>query len=483
MYRVVPCEARGRLALAALALLTACSVGPNYVRPTAPVPAVYKELGQWKPAEPRDTLARGPWWERWDDDELSRLEEQVTAANQDLVAAEARFRQARALVSNARADWWPVVTIGVSATRSRQSANLGTQFASGRTANDYAMPIEASWEVDVWGRIRRNVESSEASAQASAADVEATRLSLQAALASDYFQLRALDAERQLFDETVGNFERSLALTQKRYAQGVASGADVAQAETQLESARAQSIDLGVARAQFEHAIATLVGTPAGDYSIAPTPLDATPPEIPTGVPSELLERRPDVAAAERDAAAANAQIGVAQAAYYPTVSLGASGGFTSSHVQDWFTWPSRVWSLGPSVTETVFDGGKRGALTAQARAAYDERVAAYRGSVLAAFQNVEDQLAAARLLEEEGRHQADAVAAALKAVRIATDQYKAGTISYLDVVTVQAAALNNQRTEIDVLGRRMVASVQLVQALGGGWSMDDLPSRADVRS
>jgi len=478
---IAPSEARRRLALVALALLTACSVGPNYVRPTAPVPAEYKEL--WKQAEPRDTLARGPWWERYGDDELSRLEEQVTAANQDLVAAEARFRQARALVANARADWWPVVTIGVSATRARQSANLGTQFASGRTQNEYAMPIEASWEIDVWGRIRRNVESSEASAQASAADVEATRLSLQAALAADYFQLRALDAERQLFDETVGNFERNLTLTQKRYAQGVASGADVAQAETQLESARAQQIDLGVARAQFEHAIATLVGTPAGDFSIAPAPLDTTPPEIPTGVPSELLERRPDVAAAERDAAAANAQIGVAQAAYYPTVSLGASGGFTSSHVQDWFTWPSRFWSLGPSVTETVFDGGKRGALTAQARAAYDERVAVYRGSVLAAFQGVEDQLAAARLLEDEGQRQAAAVAAALKAVRIATDQYKAGTISYLDVVTVQAAALNNQRTEIDVLGRRMLATVQLVQALGGGWSTDDLPSREEVRS
>jgi len=472
-------EARRPIALAALVLLAACSVGPNYVRPTAPVPAAYKELGEWKQAEPRDDLARGPWWERYGDEELSRLEEQVIAANQDLVAAEARFRQAEALVANARADWWPTVTIGVSATRSRQSANLGTSFASGRTTNEFAMPIEASWELDVWGRIRRNVESSEASAQASAADVEATRLSLQGALASDYFQLRALDAERKLFDETVGNFERSLALTQRRYAQGVASGADVAQAETQLESARAQTIDLGVTRAQLEHAIATLVGSPAGDFSLAPVPLDAAPPDIPTGVPSEVLERRPDVAAAERDAAAANAQIGVAEAAYYPTVSLGASGGFTSSHVQDWLTWPSRVWSFGPSVTETVFDGGKRGALTKQARAAYDERVAVYRKSVLAAFQDVEDQLAAARLLEEEGRRQESAVAAAVRAVRIATDQYKAGTISYLDVVTVQAAALANQRTAIDVLGRRMVASVLLVEALGGGWSAEDLEARS----
>ena len=480
MHRPAPPDARRRRApapLALLVLLAGCSVGPNYVRPTTPAPAAYKELGQWKPAEPRDDLARGPWWDRYGDAELSRLEQEVTAGNQDLVASEARFRQARALVANARADWWPTVTIGVSATRARQSANLGTSFASGRTTNEFAMPIEASWELDVWGRIRRNVESSRASAQASVADVEATRLSLQAAVASDYFQLRALDAQRKLFDETVSDFERSLTLTQRRYAQGVASGADVAEAETLLESARAQAVDLGLARAQLEHAIATLVGKPAGDFSLAAAPLDATPPEIPAGVPSELLERRPDVAVAERDAAAANAQIGVAEAAYFPTISLGASGGFTSSHVDDWLTWPSRVWSLGPSATETVFDGGKRRSLTAEARAAYDERVAAYRKSVLAAFQNVEDELAAVRLLEDEGRRQANAVAAALRAVRIATDQYKAGTVSYLDVVTVQATALANQRTAVDILGRRTVASVLLVESLGGGWSTDEPPA------
>jgi NodT family efflux transporter outer membrane factor (OMF) lipoprotein len=369
----------------------------------------------------------------------------------------------------------------VSASRARQSANLDSQFASGRTRNDYAMPIEASWEIDVWGRIRRNVESTEASAQASAADLESSRLSLQSALASAYFQLRALDAQRRLFDETVAAFDRSLTLTQKRYAQGVASRGDVAQAETQVESARARAIDVGLARAQLEHAIAVLVGRPAGDFSLPAAPLDATPPPIPLVIPSALLERRPDVAAAERAAAAANAQIGVAEAAYYPTVSLGASGGFESTDVESWLTWPSRMWSLGPSVTETVFDGGKRGALTAQARAAYDEQVAVYRRTVLAAFQNVEDQLAALRLLEQESDRQARAVAAARDSLRITTDQYKAGIVSYLAVVITQAAALENERTAVDLLGRRMVASVQLIQSLGGGWSAEELPSGAAV--
>ena len=467
--------------LALVVLVAACSVGPDYRKPEVPVATTFKEAGDWKVAEPRDDLARGPWWERYGDPVLSQLELDVTAANQDLAAAEARFRQARALVTQAHADWWPTLTIGVSATRAKSSANLGSSFASGRTLNDYAMPIEASWEVDVWGRIRRNVESNEASAQASAADFESSRLSLQAALASDYFQLHALDAQRRLFDETVAAFERSLTLTQKRFAQGVASRGDVAQAETQLESARAQAVDLSLARAQLEHAIAVLVGKPAGDFSLPAAPLEATPPGVPLVIPSVLLERRPDVASAERNAAAANAQIGVAVAAYYPTVSLGASGGFRSSDVEDWFVWPSRIWSFGPSVTETIFDGGKRGGLTDQARAAYDERVADYRKTVLAAFQNVEDQLAALRLLEQESERQDRAVAAAKESLRITTDQYKAGIVSYLNVVIVQAAALDNERTAVDLVGRRMVASVLLIQALGGGWSVDDLPTTSQV--
>jgi NodT family efflux transporter outer membrane factor (OMF) lipoprotein len=469
-------DARRLVCLVALA--AACSVGPDYRRPvTAVPPEAYKELGDWKVAEPQDDLARGPWWERYGDEELTRLEARVPLANENLAAAEGRFRQARALVWNARSDWWPTVTIGVSTTRARQSANLGTAFASGRTQTEYAMPIEATWEIDVWGRIRRNVESNEASAQASAADLESTRLSLQATLAADYFQLRALDAQRRLLDETVDAFARSLELTRKRHAQGVASRADVAQAETQLENTRAQAIDVSLSRAQLEHAIAVLVGDPASTFSLPATPLTATPPPLPVGVPSALLERRPDVAFAERSAAAANAQIGVAEAAYFPTVSLGASGGFTSTDASVWLTWPSRVWSLGPSVTETVFDGGKRGALTAQARAAYDEQVAVYRQTVLAAFQNVEDELAALRLLEAEYERQAAAVVAAEDALRITIDQYKAGIVSYLNVVVTQAAALSAKRDAVDLLGRRMTASVLLVEALGGGWTADDLPT------
>lgn len=474
---------RSSVVVALVACLAACSVGPDYRQPVAPLATTFKELGDWKVAEPQDDLARGPWWERYGDPELSRLEREVTDANQNLAAAEAHFRQARALVWNARADWWPTVTIGVSATRARQSANLGTQFASGQTRNEYALPIEASWEIDVWGRIRRNVESAEASAQASAADREAVRLSLEATLAADYFQLHALDAQHRLFEETVAAFERSLTLTQQRKTYGVASQADVAQAETQLESARAQAIDIDLQRAQLEHAIAVLVGRPAGDFSLPRTPLDVTPPPIPVVVPSALLERRPDVATAERNAAAANAQIGVAVAAYYPTVSLGASGGFESTDIENWLTWPSRIWSFGPSVTETVFDGGKRGALTAQARAAYDESVATYRQTVLAAFQNVEDQLAALRQLEQESERQARAVSAAKEALRLTSDQYKAGTVSYLSVVITQAAALENERTEVDLLGRRMTASALLVEALGGGWSTDDLPSESKIAS
>ena len=460
-----------------VALATACSVGPDYVRPTVPVPGDYKESTGWKPAEPRDDVGRGPWWEIYGDPELSRLEALIAVSNQDLAAAEARFRQARALVASARSAWWPTVAVGVSATRAHQSGTLGTAFSGGRTENEFAMPVSAMWEADVWGRIRRSVESSEASAQASAADLAATRLSLEAELATDYFQLHELDAERQVLDETVAAYERSLTLTRNRYAQGVVSRVDVAQAETQLESTRAQAVDVTLARAQVEHAIAVLVGTPPAEFSLPAVPLAVTPPVVPAGVPSALLERRPDVAAAERSAAAANAQIGVAVAAYFPTITLSASGGFTSSDASTWFTWPSRVWSFGPAVQETIFDGGQRGALTDQARATFDEAVAAYRQSVLAAFQNVEDQLAALRLLEEEGRLRTNAVAAAQEALRITRNQYKAGIASYLEVVVTQGVALGNERSAVQTLGRRLVASVALVQALGGGWSTQDLPS------
>jgi NodT family efflux transporter outer membrane factor (OMF) lipoprotein len=319
------------------------------------------------------------------------------------------------------------------------------------------------------------VESNRAGAEASAADVETARLSVRAEVATDYVQLRALDAEKALLDATAAAYARTLQLTRNRYAAGVASKGDVLQAETQLRTTEAQAIDLGVQRAQLEHAIATLVGRPASEVSIPVSPLAATPPGVPVGVPSELLERRPDVAAAERRVAAANAQIGVAQAAYFPTVTLGATGGFESSNITDWLTWPSRFWSVGPGISETVFDGGFRGARKDEVRALYDQSVATYRQTVLTAFQEVEDNLAALRILESEARVQDDAVSAARQALAITTNQYQAGTTSYLDVVVSQAILLANEKTAVDILGRRMTASVLLIKALGGGWSATEL--------
>ena len=464
-------------------LLSSCTVGPDYVRPPAPSAESYKELEGWKEAQPQDDVLRGAWWELYGDPDLNELEAEVAAANQNLATAEAQFRQARALVWNSRSAFWPTAALGVSFSRSHQSGNLfGNLGGSGNNVSQYAMPLAISWEPDLWGRVRRAVESSNANAQASAADVESTRLSLEAELAADYFQLRALDAEIDLLNRSVEAFQNSLRLTQSRYAGGIASRVDIAQAETQLESTRAQAIDLGVLRAQLEHAIAVLVGQPASSFTIAVRPLSQTPPDVPTGLPSELLERRPDVGAAERAAAAANAQIGVATAAYYPTLTLSAEGGFESSHIADWFLWPSRFWSVGPSVSETVFDGGLRHAQTAQARAAFDASVAAYRQSVLTAFQEVEDNLAALRILERESHVQDDAVAAAQDSMRLTTNRYKEGTVSYLDVVITQTAALNNERTAVDLLGRRMVANVRLIQALGGGWEASDLPTNGDLK-
>lgn len=464
--------------------MSGCTVGPDYVRPTAPSAAEYKEADGWKPAQPRDDALRGAWWEIYGDPVLNDLEAQANDANQNLLAAEAQFRQARAMVWSARSGYYPNAAIGFSFNRARQSENLFSNLGgSGNEVSDLSMPISIAWEPDVWGRIRRSVESSTASAQASAADVAAARLSINGELAADYFQLRALDAERQLLDSSTAAFEKSLALTQSRYENGVASRVDVAQAQTQLDSTRAQAIDIGVQRAQLEHAIAVLVGMPASSFRIDAAPLTETPPPVPVGVPSELLERRPDVAAAERLAASANAQIGIAVSAYYPTITLSASGGFESSDVSKWLIWPSRFWSVGPSVSETIFDGGLRSAQTAQARASFDASVASYRQSVLAAFQEVEDNLAALRILAEESSVQDAAVSAAEDSVRLTTNRYKEGTASYLDVVVTQTAALNNERVAVDLLGRRMVASARLIQALGGGWDASDLPSPDQLRA
>jgi NodT family efflux transporter outer membrane factor (OMF) lipoprotein len=473
-----------RLALipVVLMLLTGCAVGPNYVRPTVVIPETYKEADGWRPAQPRDNASRGAWWEIFADPQLSALEARVSVSNQNLVVAEAQFRQARALVREARANFFPQVTVGVGVSRSRPSSSepSGSGASSGAQSN-YTLPLDVSWGLDVWGRIRRMVESNQAGAQASAADLETARLSVQTELMLNYFQLRTLDAQKQLLAATAAAYQQSLHLTENRYASGVASQADVLQAQTQLKSTQAQVIDVGVQRAQLEHAVALLIGEPPSSFSLAAAPLATLPPSIPIGVPSELLERRPDVAAAERRVASANAQIGVAVAAFYPTVTLSASAGFESSSPAKWLVWPSRFFSVGPNVSESVFDGGLRSALTDQARAAYDASVAAYRQAVLTAFQSVEDNLAALRMLEDEARVQDDAVKAAQQAVVLTANQYKAGIVSYLNVITVQAIALTNETSAVQILGRRMTAAGLLIQALGGGWNVAGLPSVKDV--
>ena len=470
----------------AFALLAACTVGPNYVRPAADTPAAFKEMEGWKTAQPRDQELRGKWWESFNDPLLNNLEEQVGISNQNLVQAAAQFRQARALVQSARSGFLPSVSAGSSITRGQSSSNLGNQnqaFAPGSrsTRTSYSLSLDAVWEADLWGRVRRTVESNQDSAQASAADLQALRLSIQAELAQNYFQLRALDAQKQLFDDTIAAYQRSLTLTRNQYTAGVVAKVDVIQAQTQLKTTQAQALDLGVQRAQLEHAIALLIGKPASAYSLAVAPLTASPPALPAGIPSSLLERRPDIAAAERRMAAANAQIGVAEAAYYPSLTLSASGGFQSSSFSNWLTAPSRFWSLGPALAQTLFDGGLRRAQTDQAIAAYDANVAGYRQTVLTGFKEVEDNLVALRILEEEAAIQDEAVGNARQSVALTTNQYKAGIVSYLNVVTVQATALANERTAVDVLNRRLAASVLLIKALGGGWAASDLPTRDEL--
>ena len=494
---------RSRLTLATIAgvltLLTGCAVGPNYVRPTVITPDAYKEVDGWKVAQPKDDVIRGAWWEIFGDPQLNALEAQVSISNQNLVVAEATYRQARALVREARASYFPTVTLGLGYTRFRNSATLGSSSAGRSSAgassagassgggassspqSDFQLGLDFSWELDLWGRIRRTVESNQASAQASAGDLESARLSFQAELAQDYFQLRTLDAQKQLLDATVAAFEKSLELTKNRYASGVASQVDVVQAETQLKTTQAQAIDVGVQRAQLEHAIALLIGKPASTFSLPTAPLAATPPPIPVGVPSALLERRPDIAAAERRVAAANAQIGVAEAAFFPTVTLSASSGFESSSLSQWLTAPSRFWSVGPSISETVFDGGLRRAQTDFARAGYDASVGTYRQTVLTAFQAVEDNLAALRILEQEAQVQDEAVKDAQKSVTLTTNQYKAGTVSYLNVITAQTIALTDETTAVQIRGRRMSAAVLLIEALGGGWNAPTCPRPKEV--
>ena len=478
-----PWKTAGRVLIPTAALLlTGCVVGPKSRPPAEQAPPAYKEAGDWKPAQPNDQNLGGSWWTIFQDTQLNALEEQVNVSNQNLKAAEAQFRQARATLRYYRADYYPTVTYGLSATRERISGRRppATSIFDGVTYNDFVLPFSVSYQADVWGRVRKNVESYREQAQASAADLATVNLSMHADLAVDYFQARSLDAEEQLLNSTVTQYEQALELNENRFAGGIASEVEVEQARTQLETTRAQAIDVGVLRAQAEHAVAILIGKPPAEFSLAPLPLTAPPPYVPISVPSELLERRPDIAAAERLVASANAQIGVAKSAYYPSISLGASGGFESSAITTLLNGPSGLWSVGLSAVGTVFDVGRRRALNDQARAAYDYQVAAYRESVLSGFQQVEDNLAAVRILENEAKVQNEAVVAAQRSLDLSVTRYKGGVTSYLEVITAQSAALADEVTAVNILGRRMANTVLLIQALGGGWDRSSLPERPE---
>jgi NodT family efflux transporter outer membrane factor (OMF) lipoprotein len=468
------CRLKLLAAIAPLALLSACAVGPDYKRPDVEQPAAFKEAAGWKMAQPRDEEIRGNWWEAYNDPLLNQLQEQASTANLSLAQAEAAYRQALAAVQGARAAYFPTVGAEFDVTRSSSATVRNNQVTTNTSTSgartNHSLSLNASWEPDLWGRVRRSVEASSSSAQASAADLQNVRLSMQTALAQDYFQLRALDSQQQLLDRTLRDYERSLKLTQNQYEAGVVARANVVQAQTQLKNAQTQALDIGVQRAQLEHAIALLVGKAPASFSIAPSPLSANVPDIPVALPSSLLERRPDIAAAERRVAAANAEIGVAKAAYFPSLGLSANGGYQSNTMSNLLSLPNRFWSIGPSLALTLLDGGARRAQTDQAIAAYDQNVAIYRQTVLTGFQEVEDNLAALRILEQEAQTQDEAVQLARQSVAIATNQYKAGVVSYLEVITAQTTALNSEINAVNILNRRLAASVLLIKALGGGW-------------
>ena len=460
-------------------MLAGCIVGPHYSRPSTVVPPAYKEIPQgMKPAEPADQFARGKWWEIYGDPQLNALEERVRVSNQTLKAVVAQFEQARALVRFRRADFYPTITVGATGSRNRVSQNRAVSSSLSPTNySDIQMPVVGvSYEADLFGRVRHTVEAARTSAQASAGDVENVSLSIHAALAADYFQLRELDAEEELLNSSVATFQKALDLTQNRYQGGVASAVDVAQAQTQLETTVAQATDLQVARAEFENAIAVLTGEPASSFTVPNSPLKDTPPPIPVGLPSDLLERRPDIAAAERRVASANEQVGIARAAYFPSVSLSGNGGFETTSLTNLLAGPSGFVSVGASALVTAFDVGRRRADSEQAQALLDQSAANYRQNILVAFQEVEDNLAALRILTQEAETQQAAVTAAEHSVQLSLNRYKGGVANYLEVTTNQAIALSNERQAVQIRGRRMVSSVQLIQALGGGWNRSELP-------
>lgn len=486
--------------------LAGCTVGPKYHTPPADTPAAYKELKPadyqntdgWKVAQPKDDALRGRWWEIFNDPELNALEEKVNVANQNIAAALASFYAARAMVREARSQLFPTVTTNPAITAQRPSATVtaggpggssssssgtGSKSASPGTFAEYSLPFDATWQPDLFGRVRKTIQSAAYGAQANAADLESTRLTVQADLAEDYFQLRGQDGLKRLLDATVAADQQTLDLTKAAYETGVGTEEAVAEAETQLEATQAQDAALGIQRAQFEHAIAMLAGQPASTFSIPVEPLKWSPPAIPIGVPSQLLERRPDIAEAERLVAQANAQIGIARVAYFPTVTLSGALGFQSTSIASWFTWPSRFFSVGPAVAETIFDAGLRRATVEQFRAQYDATVAIYRQTVLTAFQQVEDNLAALRILSVEIRDQDTAVKSAENTLGIEQDRYKLGIDPYLNVLAAQTALLSNQQTEVNLRIQQMMATGGLIAALGGGWNASQLPSPSQLIS
>jgi NodT family efflux transporter outer membrane factor (OMF) lipoprotein len=467
------------VACAAAVLLSGCSLGPKYKRPTLDTPASYKEAsaggdGVWRPADPKDSIQRGKWWEIFEDERLNGLEEKAAAANQSIKVAAAQYREARAQVAFARSSYFPSISLQPSMTRGLELTGTSNQHG---IENNFDLPAVASWEPDFWGQIGLNVENAASNAAASAAALENAKLSVQAQLAGDYFQMEENDNEQILLSSAIASYQIALDLTQNRFNAGIASQADVMQARTQLDTTKAQATDLSVARSQFEHAIAVLVGEPPSAFSLSTGTITRVPPPIPVGVPSQLLERRPDVATAERQVAAANATVGLTRTAFFPIISLTASAGYQSSSWAQWISWPNHVWSLGAATAQTIFDFGGRLAELHGAKAAYDASVANYRQTALSAFQEVEDQMSALSYLSQEAGQQDAATREAEQSLTLEIQRYKAGIDSYLNVITTQNIALTNERTSSQILGRRMVAAVTLISDLGGGWDQKLIPT------
>lgn len=473
----------GLVVLAMAVLLASCTVGPKYSKPAVPVapaygeqpPAAYKEVNGWKTAQPGDSVIRGNWWELFGDPPLNALEEQVGPANQTLQAAEANFRQARAAIKYNHSFLFPTISAGAGINYNRVSGNNPSGIAESQYG-EFVLPISVSYDADLWGRVRESIAAAREQFQSSAATLENVKLELQTDLAVDYFEARSLDSQKKLLDDTVVAYQKALQLTENRFNGGVASKAEVAQAQTQLSQTQAQDIDIGVARAEYEHAIAVLTGKVPEGFGLPLSPLTEQAPVIPVGIPSQLLERRPDIASAERQVAAANEQIGIARTAFFPDLMISVTGGLQSGSLIDWFTWPSRYWAVGPQILQTVFDAGRRRAQLESAVAGYDVTVANYRQTALTAFQEVEDNLSTLRILEQEAAKQHEATVAAENALQLSLNRYKGGLITYLDVITSQSIALSNERTEVDLRRRRMDASVLLIKALGGGWDVSKLP-------